>query len=945
MSADASRADTIRTDLRRTDLRRADLGRADLSRADARHADGRSTATRPPLADRRGSSRAIRLAMLRVVVTLAAAASAGDAWPRAANAAEANAAEANAKANAAEADDDAAIAPRLPQRHAYQRTLYQFMARVTESDTAHGVTTALDPKALDPKTIDPKTNEAARRTATGIAAEDSAAPELLYRAFLLTRMQQPLVGTKRGYPAVNAAAACFTLPLIEQADGVYYAPAWPETLVSFLQWRHPGNPYYGNRGLKMRAFMAAASNMMMFHETLDRTERSRTPVLRSDQHGYNPVFWAFPYPVFRDVLPQETRQAYETGLRMIGERLLGWRPRGDGGGRDYILPVGLLHIARALGDREFSARVEEHAKPLYTDPRFFHEAGFWDERGGIDTGFSGTANWFAVWTGLAADWPFVPAALDKVYRLRRHLLLPEPDGAATGPSHFNARLGSPVNADQWHWDGVRDSGAAMITDQAWQFALRPTDEQLRQAPAARARAFAFQLSEHGVENGKLITLEELQAGRKMPMKWVPRVWMTYNFPASVNPAYEFYRPGTWARAQSLAAARSPLLVSPFGEVAADQVRPAESFTRVFGRDFVAARRPTYAAIVHTGPVGRRQAGDERSAFPGPLGLGGGQLSAFWTPQTGSVLLGLRRGMSNDRSFDVLDEWRTWPAHAVAGRLGNGIVVSSSRCVDPRVSFSSDNSPAEKPEAAKANGVGSDEGLTVNDGGDKPLQIQVEGQLIGMATVEAAEPMSQPAKVEYVDRPLANPPRYRRSFAIEPNGIRVETAVDGLPPRSADVSSFVGGERSAQKSPGGESGAVRVVADDAFAELYEVLPVYLRHDERQAQVEPTRIEFFSGSESGQEKWQVAGDEPADGVSAIRMTRFGGSVTIRFERPQRVVLSPAVWRDNWLNAGAASRNVLVDLLAKPAAEDRQTPAAPSAPRRVVYWVEPSGRHGEG
>ena len=780
---------------------------------------------------------------------------------------------------AARADDGVAIPTRLPQRHAYQRTLYQFMATVTESDTAHGVSLAIDPKAEEPRGADPPAKPAG---AAAVPAEPAGDSEMRYREFLYTRMQQPLVGTKRGYPAVNASAACFTLPLIEQPDGVYYAPAWPEALVSFLQWRHRGNPFQGNRGLKMRAFMTAASNMMMFHEMLERTEHSQPPVLRSDQHGYNPVFWAFPYPGFRDVLPEETRQAYETGLRMIGERLIRWQPRGDGGGRDYILPVGLLHIARALGDREFLTRVEQHAKPLYTDPRSFHEAGYWDERGGIDTGFSGTANWFAVWTGLVADWPFVPAALEKVYRLRRHLLLPEPDGSATGPSHFNSRLGSPVNADQWHWDGVRDAGAAMLTDQAVQFALRPTDEQLRQAPADRARAFAFQLSEHGVENGKLISLEALQAGRKMPMKWVPRVWMTYNFPASVNPAYEFYRPGTWARLQSLAADRSPLLHSPYADIpggtAEEPTRPAETFTREFGRDFVAVRRPGYAAILHTGPVGRHETGDARPAFPGPLGLGGGQLSAFWTPQTGSVLLGLRRGTSNDRSFDVLDEWRTWPAHMVAGRLESGLVFSSARCVAPRASFSA-------------------------------FEARVEGQLMGMETIMVDGAAGQPPKPVFVDRPLARSVGYRRLFSFEPRRVRVETVVSDIPADSA--------------------------------ELYEVLPVYLRHEEKQPKAEPTVIEFsFSqAAPEGEEQWTLAGDEPVAGVASVRLSRFGASVTVRFDRPQRVVLSPAAWRDNWLNAGAASRNILVDLLADSARAEGGVSNGHRTTSRVGYGIAPS------
>jgi len=362
----------------------------------------------------------------------------------------------------------------------------------------------------------------------------------------------------------------------------------------------------------------------------------------------------------------------------------------------------------------------------------------------------------------------------------------------------------------------------------------------------------------------------------------------------------------------LAESDSPLLGSPYVD------RSAASFTRVFGRDFVAARRPAYAAIVHTGPVGRRGAGDERPAMPGPLGLGGGQLSAFWTPRTGSVLLGLRRGTSGDRAFDLLDEWRTWPAHMVAGRLASGLVISSARCVDPRAAF-----PAEG-------------------------EVLVEGQLAGLETVPVAGPAGQPAKTECVDRQWPEAPRYQRRVVLEAGRVRIETAVSGLPANSASISRIAGTDAAAAPVPSGAatgpdasrpSGFIDSPASVPCLELYEVLPVYLRHEDKQPKAEPTVIEFARAGGSGVESWLAAGDEPVAGVAAIRLRRFGGAVVVRFERPQRVLLSPAVWKDNWLNAGAASRNILIDLLAESAADAPAKPdPAPSA-RRVVYWIEPT------
>src|SRR4029078_13351775 len=101
--------------------------------------------------------------------------------------------------------------------------------------------------------------------------------------------------------------------------------------------------------------------------------------------------------------------------------------------------------------------------------------------------------------------------------------------------------------------------------------------------------------------------------------------------------------------------QSPLVKSPFER--------GETFVRTFDNDFVVCRQAGFAAILHTGPGGF-QAGDPKMhQFPGPMGLSGGQLSAFWTPSTGAVLLGQRGGMNHQKSVDVIDAARTGPTHA------------------------------------------------------------------------------------------------------------------------------------------------------------------------------------------------------------------------------------------------------------------------------------------
>lgn len=737
---------------------------------------------------------------------------------------------------------------KLPQDHDYQRVLRTYMATLTEKDFDHGVTEKIP---TDTPT--------------------STDPEYLYRQYILTLWHQPLVGSKRGTPAISAPPGLFVLPAFETSRGIMQLPVWPETLMSFTQWDYPGNHYRNSRALKLRTFVAGATWMMMLHNFAELNDSKTPPPVRPDWHGYNPVFFAAPYPGFKDVLPPEVQKAYETGMKMVGERMLGWGIRGESCETDLMAPMGLVYISRAANDPEFSKAVEDRVRLICTDSKYFNSAGFWVERGGIDTGFGGQANLYAAWIGLMTDWPFVRKAVEKTYRLRGHLLFPEPDGKLTGPSHFNSRLGSPANSDQFDLkdgglgsdDGARDVAVSLLTDEAAQFVLTPNPETLKAAPGHRANYFNFQIGENPriTENGKQRHIRDEEIKNEYP--WKVRMWMTYNFPVSVNPGYEFYRKGAFAHRQELVKKNSPLLKSPYLR--------GESFVRDFDKAFVAVRQPGFAAALHTGPVGSQSADDHKAQFGGPMGLGGGQLSAFWTPESGAVILGLRKGMSYDKSFDVLDDWRTWPIHAVSGVSTGGTVFTSARNAAPQVA------------------------CDVTDGGGR---ITVEGPLVAMKIFkDPGAPDAAKAKDLMYDEPLAGSNGYVRTFVVDGKGVGVETTISGD-------------------------------GQETVAELCETIPVYLGTGAAQVSNANARIEFQTGG-----KWASASDQYTEKVQAVRLTRFGGSVRITFDKPRRAKLSPAEWTDSWLNVGAASRNVMIDLL-----ETGGKPALLKETRRIAYRIEP-------
>lgn len=533
----------------------------------------------------------------------------------------------------------------LPTDHPYQKQLRDFMATLTEKDFTHGVTEPLK------------------------ATAGEMDPEVQYRNYVMTTMLQPLVGTKRGYPSVNAPARLFLLSAIEDAEGVKLPPVWPEPLIAFTHWKYEGNPYYDNRALKLRAFVVCTIHMLMMDDQLENhPDRGGA---RSDWFGNQLIIQAQPYPGFKDVLPAAVRKAYETGLRRMGQRVLDWGPEGEEPNLEMVSVVGLWHVSQAVAEPAFSKQCEAYARKLLTDPAHFHPAGFFYDQHGTDMGYQGQTNFFAIWLALASDWPFAREVVDKTHRLRAHLQLPEPKGGYSSPTHFNTRTSSDITADQWEWGRGRNYAASLATLEAVHLADFPTEKELASAGAARAGAFNHQIAENPIGKKGYVKNEEIGSNL-----WKWRLWQSFNFPATMNPGYDYYPNGAYARRLKLEKENSPWLRSPF-------LRD-ENFIRDFGKAFTVARQPSYAAIVHSGPVGLPNLESGTYKFAGPLGFGGGQLSAFWTPATGSVVLGRRGGNSWEKAFDLLPEWRTWPLHAVTGCKPDGKVFTSARIRQPEV---------------------------------------------------------------------------------------------------------------------------------------------------------------------------------------------------------------------------------------------------------------------
>ncbi|MBI4025099.1 MAG: hypothetical protein HY360_08965 [Verrucomicrobia bacterium] len=474
---------------------------------------------------------------------------------------------------------------------------------------------------------------------------DAPPAEELFRSWILCS-----AGWKPAIRGVALPSSQFTLASIEAKDAVMRPGADPAALAWLAAWRHPENIYCGSAEIKRRAFVIAAIDMMMLNALHEQTPRGN--VNRSDFLGGTLIWLAYVHGVVRNELPADVRTAYETGLRKFIKRLEEWGPQCEMAGMDLFAAVGLKYAALALADPQVEQTATSYAQRLFTDPRHFHPAGYFVDANAFDASCNGISLYFATWAALLSDWPFAKEAVAKAYRLKNHLTLPEPDGRNYfGPSHFNSRASADSANDQGGWP-YRNIGAAMVTEEALYLAPLPPPKVLSQMPGGLVQMLNDQLAGGGAAN--------------RPIPWQESHWINSNF------AYNHCPTNFHARLTQLATIQPEKFQLPFS-------RP-EKFIRAFDKTFLIAKFDRFGVVIHTGVVSPEPAKGEK-----PGGFGGGALSAFWTPETGSVILGRRRGMQ-DEKFDTYNDWRIWPTHAVSGQTADGKVFSSARTESPETEY-------------------------------------------------------------------------------------------------------------------------------------------------------------------------------------------------------------------------------------------------------------------
>jgi hypothetical protein len=620
-----------------------------------------------------------------------------------------------------------------------------------------------------------------------------------------------------------AAAESLTLEQIEAKDAIVVPRIRPEVLAWLTQWDFAGNPYKGSAALKRRAFVAASLDLMLHDDIHEQGKYTR-----SDHLGGTLIWLAYAYPRVRDVIPAEACAAYEVGLKKMVLKIKKWGPTKLMTDMDLFSAVSLYYATKALpGDKGVAAFAKAYTQKLYTDPMFFDPTGYFVDCQGFDVTYNGISLYFSAWAAQLGDRPAIKDALGKAYRLRNYLSLPEPGKNVFGPSHMSSRTSGDAWHDQWQ-DATkydRHVGAAFFTDEALPAVHRARFPNKRLLKVTPTRAVA-----------------DLNRWLKRKPR-APRAWHESHWVGFPNYVHDHMVDGFYERMVKLRAEKSPLLKLPFER--------EEKFIVPFGKSFLCAKMPGFGIVIHTG-----RTGIEQNVGNSTHGFSGGSLSAFWTPATGSVVLGRRGGGQGTRP-DTFKEWNLWPVHGATGLTTKGGVFSTTLVRAPKAEYS----------------VGKD-----------------------AATVDVSASISQANP--YMKDALAGTISYTRRFALSQKALVVTTTLAGD-------------------------------GKDSFGELYEVIPVFLRDARYQKRSAPAVIEFQTG-----ETWVKATAEFHENVSAIRITRFKGTVQITLDKPRRVKLSPVDWIDGY-QSKASCRNVLVDLLGADGAEK------PLGEASIVWRISPAAK----
>lgn len=439
----------------------------------------------------------------------------------------------------------------------------------------------------------------------------------------------------------------------------------------WANFNFPGNPYYNNTAVKLRALIPAMVDLMELTKWHEEGYDER-----SDYAGGNLITYAYAYYVGKDVLPPAVQQAYEQGVLEMEDNITSWGPYGIFGDMDAFPAVGMWYMAKSSSNPEFTTLAQDYTNVIVN--RWFYNSGYFGHGDAFDTSYNGLDLYFYEWIELLSNDITLKNDLAKAFLLKSYLTVPDPNSITywNGPSHWDTATSAPVSTDQWA-DYTRDVAGTMISSNA-DYLLQGSgvnrDFGYEEIPmpgdmsqSIYGMIYTAQINNHDVPFAESIN-------SYIPLTWEESHWI--NTLGSNIYAYENYVNGFYPEVLSLNQTASDLLVAPFAR--------SGNFIKVFSDNSNNPTTPTFisAKIGNFGAIVSNANMSWWSPYSnGALsGLNGGALSTFWTPKTGAVINGVAGGFQNDNSsqVDSWNNWRQWSVNTISGLTASGKPFSAAR---------------------------------------------------------------------------------------------------------------------------------------------------------------------------------------------------------------------------------------------------------------------------
>jgi hypothetical protein len=390
------------------------------------------------------------------------------------------------------------------------------------------------------------------------------------------------------------------------------------------------------------------------------------------------------------------------------DRLIEWTPRGVLGNIDCIGLVGMAYIANSADNPELAAKAKQYAKMIVD--KVVKPAGYVSDGGITDLSYNGLALYHVAWAARISGWDFLDEATRRMLRFKALLTFPDPDGRRWGPSHFTFRTSADPANDQWAFVHREYALALGWPDLAGYHLF--DGQRATPLPDTEQDMIGFIEGSFKRING------EIEKQKATPKE--ASLWGEEHFDVRRNWAVSFYKDGEYQMMREWAAQRPALTRLP--------IQNKEHYLENLDDKIAIARFPAYAAMAYVGRIGVW--GENL------VGFGGGTLSVFWTPETGSAILSRRRGYQHANK-DRLDEWRIWPTNAISGLTKEGKMFTSALVTLPEATIE-----------------------------------EKDGGLISSASGQIGEGLSAP------ENALNKPINYHRVFQFLPAGVTVTNEVSG-----------------------------------------------------------------------------------------------------------------------------------------------------------------------